>query len=258
MGIDTLLAEPSSLPDVHLTVQHYARLRHFARYAGDTQGFGWHLECPIDEQLASLGFLQRGDKPRGWFISKLGQQIFAARSALEAARRKPHYALASRASRWLQRQGRAAWLNRNFKLYLEPDQRVLLSLGLDHEDLSSVFSRKYGRKVISRPDVISIVPSIKRSEWDSWILEAKISRRDFIQDVRNPGKRYAYALLASQVYYLAPAGLISENELPTGCGLIAETRSGFFTIVRNAAACKPVRSAHINLLLRTARRTSAP
>ena len=250
MQIDTSSPATTSSRDKQLTVQHYARLRHFARYTWDTDGFGWSLDGAVDEELASMGLVQLGEKCRGWFISKLGKEVFEARSAFEAARRKPHQALASRASRWLERQGRAAWLNRNFELHLKPDQRVFQHLGLRHEDLGSAFSRTADYKVVSRPDVISIVPSAKKSEWNPWILEAKVSRRDFMQDIRNPSKRYAYALLSRQFFYLTPAGLVSEDELPTGCGLIIESRPGFFAIVRNAAECKPVRSAHINRLLR--------
>ena len=248
--MEDISSTTTPLRDDQLTVQHYARLRHFARYTWDAEGLGWSLHGSIEHQLACMGLLQSGGKGRGWFISKLGKQVFEVRSASEAARRKPHHELAFRASRWLERQGRAAWLNRNFELYLKPDQRVLQSLGLSNEDLDSVFSQRVGYKVVSRPDVISIVPSVSRSEWNSWILEAKVSRRDFTQDVKKPSKRYAYALLARQVFYLTPAGLISEDELPTGCGLIVESRPGFFAVVKHAADCKPVRSAHINRLLR--------
>jgi hypothetical protein len=250
MRIDTFAPTIAGLQDGQLTVQHFARLRHFARYTWDPQELGWPLRGLIDEELASLGLLQPGGKERGWFISKLGKEVFEFRAAFEAGRRKPHHALAARASRWLERQGRAAWLNRNFELHLKPDQRVLEILGLGHEDFASIISQGANRKTVARPDVISIVPSETRSDWNCWILEAKVSRRDFVLDVRNPRKRYAYALLARQVFYLTPAGLISEDELPTGCGLIVESRPGFFAIVRNAGDCKPVRSAHINRLLR--------
>ena len=249
---DTLSPATTSSRGERLTGQHSVRLRHFARYTWDNKGLGWSLDGVIDEELASMGLLQPGDRGHGWFISELGKDVFEARCAFDAARRKPHHALASRASRWLERQGRAAWLNRSFELHLKPDQRVLQSLGLGHEDLASVFSRPAGYKVVSRPDVISIVPSTKKSEWNPWILEAKVSRRDFIQDIKNPSKRYAYALLAKQLFYLTPAGLVSEDELPTGCGLVIEIRPGIFSIVKHAAECKPVRSAHINRLLRGA------
>jgi len=124
------------------------------------------------------------------------------------------------------------------------------NLGLAQEELQPSFSRTIHLQVTSRPDVISIVSSASRSEWNSWILEAKVNRRDFLLDVKNPAKRYAYGLLAQQVFYLAPAGLISEDEVPKGCGLIFEIRPGAFSIVKAPAECKPLRSAHISRLLR--------
>ena len=160
---------------------------------------------------------------------------------------------ANRAARWLVRQGRLAWLNRNFSVQLKPDLRVLRSLGLNQDDLEPLFSGTNFRSLVTRPDVISIMSPSSRKEWNSWILEAKVTRRDFFQDVGNPSKRYAYALLAQQIFYLSPAGLISEDEVPDGCGLIFETLPGFFSIVKAPADCRPMRSAHITRLLREGR-----
>jgi len=107
-------------------------------------------------------------------------------------------------------------------------------------------------QVTARPDVLSILRSSGRSQWQPWILEVKVSKADFQRDVAEPLKRYSYSLLAERVFYVCPAGLIAEIDVPAGCGLVVELKVGTFSIEKMPAVCKPARYAHINSLIRGA------
>lgn len=59
-----------------------------------------------------------------------------------------------------------------------------------------------------------------------------MSRADFLADIKNPEKRLAYAFLAECVYYACPEGIITVADLPTGFGLVVETESGEFRVLK--------------------------
>jgi hypothetical protein len=51
-------------------------------------------------------------------------------------------------------------------------------------------------------------------------IEVKVSRADFLADVRNPAKQAPWRALAHRHAYAVPAGLVSEREVPGDSGLI--------------------------------------
>lgn len=55
-------------------------------------------------------------------------------------------------------------------------------------------------------------------------VEVKVSRADFLSDVRNPHKQAAWRNLAHRHAFAAPAGLIAPGEVPDGSGLIEVRR----------------------------------
>ncbi len=57
-------------------------------------------------------------------------------------------------------------------------------------------------------------------------IEIKISRGDFLKEVKSPDKRIGAMMLSNQFYFAAPEGLIKVDELPEDCGLI-EVRGDF-------------------------------
>jgi len=234
-----------------LTRQHVARLREFRRFSSYGEpALGLPLDGPLDEHLAEHGFLESGTWCGGWVLSQQGWQELERRARGEAIRRKPHHDLARRVARWLERQGRLAWLNRSFEVSTRNDHRAVRHLGLmpspDFPDDGFLGPLR----CITRPDVISVAPAERRSELQPWVFEVKVSRHDFYVDIDNPHKRLAYALLAERVYYACPKGLIAVDEVPVGCGLVVETRKGFFQVASEAPRCKTRHSAHLNSLLR--------
>lgn len=50
--------------------------------------------------------------------------------------------------------------------------------------------------------------------------EIKVSRSDFLRDIKDPGKRAWALTFTDEFYYVAPRHLISAKELPDDCGLI--------------------------------------
>lgn len=63
--------------------------------------------------------------------------------------------------------------------------------------------------------------------------EVKVSRADFMREVRNPAKRVDAMRLSNQFYFVAPAGLVEADEVPRGCGLVeVYGRIGDRTVVK--------------------------
>lgn len=56
--------------------------------------------------------------------------------------------------------------------------------------------------------------------WHVHALEIKVDRRDFTRELDDPNKRLLAQQTAHRFYFVCPAGLISEHELPDGCGLL--------------------------------------
>ena len=77
----------------------------------------------------------------------------------------------------------------------------------------------YGGKWEQRIDVfaLSCYPS---HGLQSVAYEVKVSRSDFLRELKEPEKRRAAMELSNLFYFAAPAGLIQPGELPADCGLV--------------------------------------
>ena len=90
----------------------------------------------------------------------------------------------------------------------------------------------------------------------SVLVECKVSRADFLADRGKPWRMKPELGVGCERYYLAPAGLLREDELPVGWGLLA-SRNRKVELVK--AARKNLRSekgfaSEMNLLLASLRR----
>jgi hypothetical protein len=70
-------------------------------------------------------------------------------------------------------------------------------------------------------------------------IEIKVTRQDFLADVRNPDKQTPWRGIAHRHAYAVPEGLVAETELPAGSGLLVVRRATWgsgFTVrwARNA------------------------
>ena len=63
--------------------------------------------------------------------------------------------------------------------------------------------------------------------------EIKISRNDFLNEIKKPDKRIATELFTNLAYFVAPAGLIKPDEIPDSWGLI-EVSGDMTNIVTDA------------------------
>jgi len=64
--------------------------------------------------------------------------------------------------------------------------------------------------------------------------EIKVSRSDFLAEVKNPAKRSVAMMHSNQFFFVAPVGLIRDYELPQDCGLIEVDDNGKCEIKSNA------------------------
>ena len=90
----------------------------------------------------------------------------------------------------------------------------------------------------------------------SVLVECKVSRGDFLADREKPFRRKPESAVGCERFYLALEGLIREDELPTGWGLL-ECRSRRIEVVRRSA--RTLRTSigfgyEMNLLLASLRR----
>lgn len=56
--------------------------------------------------------------------------------------------------------------------------------------------------------------------------EIKVVRSDWLSELKNPAKRQDAMALASEFWYIAPAGVIKETEVPDDCGYMTVSENG--------------------------------
>lgn len=64
---------------------------------------------------------------------------------------------------------------------------------------------------------INLYPSKKH---ERIVYEIKVSRSDFLHEIKNPEKREQALNLSNYFYFVTPKGLVSVDEIPQECGLI--------------------------------------
>lgn len=67
--------------------------------------------------------------------------------------------------------------------------------------------------------------------WDSKApyyvaIEIKVTRTDFARELQSPGKRRVWEKVATEFWFAAPRGVIPEDELPEGAGLLETAGQG--------------------------------
>lgn len=84
-------------------------------------------------------------------------------------------------------------------------------------------------------------------------FEVKVDRGDFLREIKNPAKNRWARESFNSFWYLAPAGVIKEEELPAGCGWMKPRGSGL-SIVRAASNndSAPIDALLLSSLIRSA------
>lgn len=77
-----------------------------------------------------------------------------------------------------------------------------------------------------RIDMLMIRPAKRQGigPLETLAIEVKVTRADFLNDVRNPEKQAPWRKAATRHAYAVPAGLVHRDEIPEGSGLIAVKR----------------------------------
>jgi hypothetical protein len=57
-------------------------------------------------------------------------------------------------------------------------------------------------------------------------FEVKVTRSDFLSEIKDPGKRQAGLAMSNEFYFVTPRGLVDPSEIPPECGLIEVTPEG--------------------------------
>ena len=70
----------------------------------------------------------------------------------------------------------------------------------------------------------------KSKEFKKIAFEIKVSRADFLNEVRDPTKRIPAMTFFDEFYFVAPVGIIPYDEVPRGCGLMEVGDQGVITI----------------------------
>jgi hypothetical protein len=185
--------------EITFTPRHYQRLRFYFR--GRKGAGGVSRTDLLDLDLAAAGLITR-EESYGlvlYRISHAGEVELNAESKREIERRRPHHDLGGRLAQWLQGQGRITWENVEFTSIRTENGRVLV-----------------------RPDVFSMEATLEPSQMRPQIHEVKVTRADFLADVKNEKKRGGNLIFCDAFYYAAPSGLIKPEEVPDGCGLVIE------------------------------------
>lgn len=111
---------------------------------------------------------------------------------------------------------------------------------MTHAELVSLavrwlWKRRRCHVVLSEKGGIEVPDAIGWETWKNSILvECKTSRSDFRRDAKKPSRRFPKTGLGRERYYLAPAGMLSPNELPEGWGLLEPTGRGGLRVVRRS------------------------
>ena len=86
-------------------------------------------------------------------------------------------------------------------------------------------------------------------------FEIKISRSDFLHELKNPDKRKSAVELFHEFYFVTPTGLLDKKDVPLDCGLMEVSKDGGTRIKVRApkrAESPKNTSGFLSLLLRNA------
>lgn len=101
--------------------------------------------------------------------------------------------------------------------------------------------------------VLDLYPSNKHLRT---VYEIKVSRSDFLHEIKNPEKRKTALLFSNQFYFVVPTGLVKKEEIPNECGLIYVSENLGTRIMKEAPMRNSIEPSW-NFLATIARRVQA-
>lgn len=88
------------------------------------------------------------------------------------------------------------------------------------------------------PDVFGVRHGVNNYDIGTVVLEAKVSRADFLRDKKKPHKIDPTKGMGKWRYYICPTNLIKPDDLPPKWGLIYVSEKGTCKIIAGAMAVK--------------------
>ena len=96
------------------------------------------------------------------------------------------------------------------------------------------FLKGYGKAVKAEQRIDGLALNCYESKrWKRISFEIKISRADFLKEVKDPDKRMAAQMVSNQFFFVVPEGLVKLDEVPDECGLL-EVRGDFVKLSAQA------------------------
>jgi hypothetical protein len=86
--------------------------------------------------------------------------------------------------------------------------------------------------------------------------EIKVSRADYVHELKHPEKRRLAMLISNRYCFAVPAGLIRHNEVPLDCGLVEVHPNGIREVV--SAPWRDIPPPTARFIAELARRAIAP
>lgn len=120
----------------------------------------------------------------------------------------------------------------------------------------AVWNYKEGKHFPNNPEqrfdawAINLYPSKKH---ERIAYEIKVSRADFLHEIKNPEKRQQALSLSNYFYFAVPKGLVSVEEIPEECGLI-EVNEDLTSRIKKKAPYRDTELATWQFLCAIARR----
>jgi hypothetical protein len=103
---------------------------------------------------------------------------------------------------------------------------------LSHSDLCNIGARWISKKglplaAVELKTIGREIPDVYATNgMMSAIMEAKVSRSDFLADAKKEHRMHPYRGIGDLRYYICPEGLIKPDEVPSGWGLIWVSQKG--------------------------------
>lgn len=196
---------------MELNRKHYARLRLIM-----TSNYYQELKDSIDLELYSMDLIKVNSGGTTWRsvveLTEKGRKSLAEFVTKVKEERSPHHELGSKLAEYLKTtENRFTYENIEFGI----------NTGL-------------GGKICVRPDVFSIIPTYNKKKLLPIVHEIKVSRSDFLTDIKKPEKRGTYYLIAEKVFYVAPMGMLKADEIPEGFGFMEydKEKDKFITVIK--------------------------
>jgi len=180
-----------------------ARRVHLTRLMRIWRSAGWPCRDSVEIDLLAAHWVELRASTAGHETLHLTDagldQLTHARARRQRAG-SAHDRLAERIARHLAASGRIVWRE--------------LSLRAKAEGVADAPAWR-----VARPDVYSIRNTTVEDYLQPMVHEVKVSRADLQSDLRHAAKRESYRWLASETYYVFPAGIAALAEIPEAYGI---------------------------------------